>query len=129
MFSHVTLGVTDFDRALTFYSPILESLGHMLKFNEPPNMAGWMPDGSSHTLFVICRPYDEKPASPGNGSMVAFAAARRAQVEQCHAAALEYGGTCEGPPGLRPHYHPDYFGTYFRDPDGNKICVVCHAPG
>ena len=42
--------------------------------------------------------------------------------------ALSHGATCEGHPGLRPHYHPDYYGAYFRDLDGNKICVVCHLP-
>lgn len=128
MFSHVTLGITDFNRALSFYAPILEALGHEPKFSEPPNMAGWMPATSPHKLFVICRPFDERPAGSGNGSMVAFAATRRAQVDQCHTAALQNGSACEGQPGLRPHYHPDYYGAYFRDPDGNKICVVCHRP-
>ncbi|OXH86721.1 glyoxalase, partial [Burkholderia multivorans] len=52
----------------------------------------------------------------------------RAHVDRCHALALQHGGTCEGPPGLRPHYHRDYYGAYFRDPDGNKLCVVCHRP-
>ncbi len=48
--------------------------------------------------------------------------------EQRHQTALGNGGTCEGPPGLRPQYHDNYYGAYFRDPDGNKICVACHAP-
>ena len=50
----------------------------------------------------------------------------RASVDRCHSAALARGGACEGPPGLRPHYHPNYYGAYFRDPDGNKLCVCCH---
>ncbi|KVE06791.1 VOC family protein [Burkholderia anthina] len=57
-----------------------------------------------------------------------FYAPTRAHVDRCHAFALRHGGTCEGPPGLRPHYHRDYYGAYFRDPDGNKLCVVCHRP-
>jgi lactoylglutathione lyase len=60
--------------------------------------------------------------------MTAFLAAHRATVDRCHALALAHGGRCEGPPGLRPHYHADYYGAYFRDPDGNKLCVVCHTP-
>jgi predicted lactoylglutathione lyase len=60
--------------------------------------------------------------------MVALLAQNRAQVEQAHRLALAHGGRCEGPPGLRAEYHPDYYGTYFRDPDGNKLCVVCHQP-
>ena len=50
----------------------------------------------------------------------------RAAVDAFHAAALAAGGTDEGPPGVREHYHPNYYGAYVRDPDGNKICVVCH---
>jgi catechol 2,3-dioxygenase-like lactoylglutathione lyase family enzyme len=50
----------------------------------------------------------------------------RSVVEETHALALANGGKDEGKPGLRPHYHANYYGAYFRDPDGNKICVVCH---
>jgi catechol 2,3-dioxygenase-like lactoylglutathione lyase family enzyme len=60
--------------------------------------------------------------------MLAFAAADRAMVHAAHRAALEHGGSCEGPPGLREQYHPNYYGAYFRDPDGNKLCVACHEP-
>jgi len=49
-------------------------------------------------------------------------------VDRAHATALAQGGACEGPPGLRPHYHADYYGAYFRDPEGNKLCVCCHTP-
>jgi lactoylglutathione lyase len=58
--------------------------------------------------------------------MSAIATNSRAKVDEIHAKALELGGTCEGPPGLRPAYHAHYYGAYFRDPDGNKLCVVCH---
>ena len=58
--------------------------------------------------------------------MIALLAKSRDIVGRSHAAALANGGKCEGPPGLRPHYHPNYYGAYFRDPDGNKICVCCH---
>ena len=60
--------------------------------------------------------------------MVALSASSRAQVDAVHQLALAHGGQCDGPPGLRAHYHADYYGAYFRDPDGNKLCVVCHAP-
>ncbi len=55
-------------------------------------------------------------------------AASRDVVARTHAAALINGGACEGPPGLRPEYHADYYGGYFRDPDGNKLGVCCHEP-
>jgi catechol 2,3-dioxygenase-like lactoylglutathione lyase family enzyme len=74
------------------------------------------------------RPYDRKAASPGNGAMVAYKAPTRAAVDAFHAAALAAGGSDEGAPGIREHYHPDYYGAYVRDPDGNKLCAVCLGP-
>lgn len=52
----------------------------------------------------------------------------RAKVDQVHALALNSGAVDQGQPGLRPHYHPNFYGAYFRDLDGNKICIVCHNP-
>jgi catechol 2,3-dioxygenase-like lactoylglutathione lyase family enzyme len=60
--------------------------------------------------------------------MVAFLAESRALVERAFAVALANGGISEGTPGLRPEYHEHYYGAYFRDPDGNKLCVACHSP-
>ena len=60
--------------------------------------------------------------------MVAFLAETRAVVDEAYAVALTSGGTSEGAPGLRPEYHDHYYGAYFRDPDGNKLCVACHVP-
>jgi predicted lactoylglutathione lyase len=59
---------------------------------------------------------------------VAFVAKTRADVDAFHAAALAAGGTDNGAPGLRPHYHPDYYGAFVIDPDGHNIEAVCHAP-
>jgi predicted lactoylglutathione lyase len=72
------------------------------------------------------RPINGQPASIGNGSTVAFEAPDRRTVDAFHRAGLEAGGTCEGPPGERPHYHPDYYGAYLRDLDGDKLCCACH---
>ena len=60
--------------------------------------------------------------------MVAFLAETRAAVDRAHAVALAHGGRDEGAPGPRPEYHAHYYGAYVRDPDGNKLCFVCHAP-
>jgi lactoylglutathione lyase len=60
--------------------------------------------------------------------MVAFAAPDRATVERVYRLALDHGGASEGAPGLRPEYHAHYYAACFRDPEGNKLCVVCHAP-
>ena len=127
MFSHVFVGVRDFERALRFYTPLMAPLGLKLKFSEPDRpWAGWVAAGAPRPLFLIGSPHDGAAAAPGNGNMTAFLAAGRPDVDRCHAIALAHGGRCGGPPGLRPHYHPDYYGAYFYDPDGNKLCVCCH---
>jgi catechol 2,3-dioxygenase-like lactoylglutathione lyase family enzyme len=129
MISHVHVGIGDFDRAFAFYSAVLPVLDLELKFKEPDKgWAGWMAPGVARPLFLIGRPFDRYPASPGNGQMIALLAADRAAVDRCHELALARGGRSEGAPGLRPHYHADYYGAYFRDPDGNKLCVCCHQP-
>jgi catechol 2,3-dioxygenase-like lactoylglutathione lyase family enzyme len=125
MISHVHVGVTDFSRAERFYAPLMTALGHVLKFSGN-GWAGWKPRDADRPLFLIGAPYDGKPATPGNGQMIALLAPNRKAVEVCHATALAHGGTDAGAPGLRPQYHPHYYGAYFRDPDGNKLCVCCH---
>ncbi len=127
MFSHTHLGVADFPRALAFYSAVMAALGHELKFADQ-DWAGWKAQEAARPLFLIGRPFDGTPASAGNGQMIALLAPSRAVVDRCHAAALAAGGTDEGAPGLRQQYHPDYYGAYFRDPDGNKLCICCHEP-
>lgn len=129
MFSHIMVGVTDFERALAFYKPVLDALGIQFRFQDDTRpWAGWQSAPDPRPLFLIGRPHDKQTHQPGNGQMVAFLAATRSQVDAVHALALASGGTCEGPPGLRPQYHAHYYGAYFRDPDGNKLCVACHQP-
>lgn len=129
MLSHVFTSVTDFERAYAFYSALMQVLGHGERFvDRDKPWAGWHSADASRPFFVICKPYNGQPHQAGNGQMVAFDASHRAQVEQAYRSALALGGVCEGPPGLRAHYHAHYFAAYFRDPDGNKLCVVCHQP-
>jgi catechol 2,3-dioxygenase-like lactoylglutathione lyase family enzyme len=129
MLSHVCIGITDFDRAFRFYSTLMDALGLQLKFCEPEApWAGWVARDAARPLFLIGKPFNGLAASPGNGQMIALLAASREVVDQAHALALSAGATCEGPPGLRPQYHENYYGAYFRDPDGNKLCVCCHDP-
>ena len=127
MISHVHVGIGDFARAWRFYNAILPLLGLEVRFKEPDRgWAGWQEPGRARPLFLIGKPFDGGPASPGNGPMTALLAPDRRAVDRVHAAALAAGGVSEGAPGLRPHYHANYYGAYFRDPDGNKFCVCCH---
>ncbi|MBK8894475.1 MAG: VOC family protein [Propionivibrio sp.] len=129
MFSHVFIGVSDFDRALAFYNPLMATLGIEQRFCESSRpWAGWQSSPGPRPLFLINRPYDEEPPQSGNGQMVAFLAVERSVVDEAFAVAIAHGGTSEGSPGMRPEYHTHYYGAYFRDPDGNKLCVVCHSP-
>ena len=126
-FSHVAIGTDKLSRAMRFYDAVLAPLG--LKRHVTAKVAlGYAPEGfvGINAPFWILRPHDGQPAAPGNGATVAFEAPTRAAVDAFHAAVLANGGSDEGAPGLRPHYHAHYYGAYARDPDGNKLCVVCH---
>lgn len=129
MFSHIFVGVRDFQRAVAFYNPVLAALGLVQRFVEHERpWAGWQLPGQARTLFLVGVPFDGQPHDAGNGQMTAFLASSRAQVDAVYALALAHGGRSEGAPGLRPEYHAHYYGAYFRDPEGNKLCVACHDP-
>jgi lactoylglutathione lyase len=127
VFSHIFVGVKDFDRALAFYQALMPVLGIEERFCERGRpWAGWQSHPEPRPLFLIGRPHDEGPHEVGNGQMVAFLAKDRATVDRAYAVALANGGTPEGAPGPRPQYHAHYYGAYFRDTEGNKLCVACH---
>ncbi len=129
MFSHVTVGARDFARAGAFYDAVLGTLGLQRAHDYPEHgWAGYQRAGTPGPIFWFGKPYDGQPATAGNGVTVAFNAQTRAQVDAFHKQALAHGGSDEGAPGLRAHYHPNYYGAYVRDPDGNKLCCVCHLP-
>ena len=124
MFSHVTLGTNDWQRARPFWIAVMEVLGHPLMFEREGGIAFGTPAGPK---TFIGPPFDRREARPGNGVHVAYLAANRATVDAFYAAALAHGGSDEGAPGVRAHYHPNYYGAYVRDPDGNKLQAVCHS--
>jgi catechol 2,3-dioxygenase-like lactoylglutathione lyase family enzyme len=129
MFSHVNVGVRDFEAGYSFYEAVFECLGLELQFKDGADFcAGWTKTGEARPMILVSKPINEEPHHPGNGQMNAFQASDRATVRRAWAEAIELGGVSEGDPGPRPHYHPDYYGAYFRDLDGNKICVCCHEP-
>lgn len=130
MFSHVMIGARNVDAMARFYDAVLIPLG----LERGPDSAGgprgvcWRVPGQRHPTFDVQEPFDGQAPSAGNGSMVAFMAPSCAAVEAAHAAALAHGGADEGAPGLRARYAPDYYGTYMRDPEGNKLHVVHRGP-
>lgn len=124
MFSHVTIGSSDPDKAAGFYDAVLATLGIAPFFKTEGTLSYGTATGPK--VFIL-KPFNGAAHVPGNGGHVAFLAPDRAAVDAFHAKALELGGSDEGAPGLRPHYHPNYYGAYVRDPEGNKLQAVCHS--
>jgi catechol 2,3-dioxygenase-like lactoylglutathione lyase family enzyme len=118
MIGYVTLGSNDFDKAKAFYDAVLAPLG-CKRTMTIDNIQGYGGAGEG-PMLAVCRPYDGQPATHGNGTMIALAASSRDLVDKTHATALAAGGTDEGAPGLRGE---TFYGAYFRDLDGNKLCV------
>jgi catechol 2,3-dioxygenase-like lactoylglutathione lyase family enzyme len=134
MFTYICLGTNDLARACDFYDPVMAALGlSRCVVDGEPDWEGWAgwgtyrASGQQELALWICRPFDAKAATPGNGTMVALKAQSWAQVDAFHAAALANGGTSEGAPGLRPQYNADFYAAYVRDPDGNKLAAVCRG--
>lgn len=126
MFSHVTVGSNDIARSKGFYDGVTTALG-LVRHLEFPDGIGYGPQDGRAQLWIV-RPLDKQPATVGNGITIGLLADTRPAVDAAYAAAMAAGGKDEGKPGLRTHYHPNYYGAYVRDPDGNKVCIVCHKP-
>ncbi|MCJ1886605.1 VOC family protein [Pseudomonas sp. LA21] len=127
MFSHVTVGAHDLERAGRFYDATLAPLGLKRRAVTPdggPPALCWVTATAPLPRFYVYIPRNGEPSTVGNGSMVAFLATSETAVEAAYAAGLANGGTDEGAPGPRPHYGEGYFGAYLRDPDGNKVHIV-----
>jgi catechol 2,3-dioxygenase-like lactoylglutathione lyase family enzyme len=120
MLDHVTIGVRDLERASAFYDRALRPLGIERLYAEGENFAGYGVAGRAF-FWIGAR---EQVAT---GAHVAFMARDRQTVDAFYAAALAAGGRDNGPPGLRPHYHPDYYGAFVLDPDGHNIEAVCRT--
>ncbi|PHZ85668.1 VOC family protein [Paremcibacter congregatus] len=125
MLGYVMVGTNNMAKAADFYDKILAELGASRTMEEESFIA-WG-TGKGKTDFSITTPNDGNAATVGNGSMMAFYAPDNATVDKIYAMALELGGTCEGPAGLRPEYAPNFYAGYFRDLDGNKMNVF-HYP-
>lgn len=126
MLDHVGVEVGDFARSKAFYEAALESLGIelVMEFGEGAAGFGKETEHGPNPFFWI----QERGRPAVSGAHVAFGARTTEQVDAFHAAALAAGGTDNGAPGLRPIYHPGYYGAFVLDPDGNNIEAVSHQP-
>jgi len=130
MISYATFGVKDKATSLTFFEPVLGALGYQ-KFYEGDTHVGFAVGGNpgGPGTIWIGPPYNGEDAVASNGSMIGLHAPSRAAVRAFHEAALANGGSCEGPPGIREAYGPNFYLAYVRDPVGNKLSAVCMAEG
>lgn len=118
---HLSLGVPAIEPARTFYDTLLATLDCRC-LAATDSLAAY---GNDRVEFLLLKPFDGGPASGGNGTHVAFAAASRAAVDAFHAFAIQNGGGDEGAPGIRDAYPmADVYAAYVRDPFGNKLEVV-----
>ncbi|HTF32250.1 MAG TPA: VOC family protein [Myxococcota bacterium] len=120
MLDHLGLTVSDLGRSQRFYEKALAPLGYAVRTEYAGRFVGFGGDARPTWLGV--------GAAPKTGTHIAFEAPDRATVGRFHAPAIAAGGRDNGAPGLRPHYHPNYYGAFVLDPDGHNIEAVCHRP-
>lgn len=129
MIGYVTLGTNDIEKARAYYDALLAEIGATRKMEFAETGFTLYGTGDRRPGIAVTRPYDGNPATVGNGNMTAIAADSRETVDRLHAKALALGGSDEGAPGLRTPEGPGaFYGAYFRDPDGNKLCVFRMGP-
>jgi catechol 2,3-dioxygenase-like lactoylglutathione lyase family enzyme len=131
---HLSIGVSDLARAKRFYDDVLATIGCTCIFTvDVPGQGivahGYGETGSDHPRFWIGLPEKiDAGCNAKGGTHICFEAKRRADIDAFYAAAIKAGGKDNGKPGLRPHYHPNYYGAFAFDLDGNKIEACSHHP-
>ncbi len=125
MIGYITLGTNDLNKSSTFYDSLLATIGASRFMEEPDYFIAWSRSEEEPALSVTV-PFDKKPASVGNGTMVAIYLQTQKDVDAFYAKALELGARCEGKPGFRPDdATTGFYAGYFRDLDGNKLNAFC----
>jgi len=124
MLAYIMVGTNNLKRSAKFYDAALAPLG-LAQSGGDARYIGYAPKNApTKAKFFVTKPYNKKPATFGNGTMISLEAKSRRAVDGFHAAALAAGGTDDGKPGPRPAGGSNY-AAYVRDPDGNKICAYC----
>ncbi len=130
MIGYVTLGTNHIAAAQAYYDALLGMIGatRLMDSPEPNGFTMWGTQWDAPGI-ALTRPYNGQAASPGNGPMIGIPLDDRAKVDAFYARAIELGGSDEGPPGLRGPEGPHaFYGAYFRDPEGNKLCAYKLGP-
>jgi predicted lactoylglutathione lyase len=127
MIGYALVGSNDLTKAKAFYDDLLGSIGarSVMEHRSGGRIYAVTP---GDPMFGVVAPVDEAPATVGNGTMISFSAHSRQQVDEFHARALELGAIDEGGPGIRGNDPDGFYGGYFRDLDGNKLCVYRYGP-
>lgn len=123
MYNHVTVGSNDLERSRAFYDAMLSPLDMDCAASD--GRLRYMGDG---TVLVVLTPRDGNAATFGNGVTIGLRAATREAVDLSYAGGMANGGTCEGPPGVRPGSPFRNYVAYLRDPEGNKFCLLWPNP-
>jgi len=127
MLDHVSIPVSDLERAGAFYDAVLATI-ELRRCKQVPGGIGYGANPRAAPCFWILKRKDAHSAEPGVGLHLSFQAPTRASVAAFHAHALQAGGTDAGAPGLRPEYTAPFYGAFVRDLDGFKIEAVCRQP-
>ena len=123
MIGYVTIGVNDMEKAKSFYTELLSPLGAKVLMDM--GRIAMIGTGMDAPMLAVCVPYNEGDPAPGNGNMVALNPGSKENVDKLYHKAIELGATDEGEPGQR--IDDVFYGAYFRDPDGNKMCFFQFA--
>jgi catechol 2,3-dioxygenase-like lactoylglutathione lyase family enzyme len=118
MIGYTTIGVSDMERAKTFYSELFAKQGAKVVMDM--GRIAFVGTKRGEPMLAVCEPYNKEAPTPGNGNMIAFPTSTKEEADALYARAIELGATDDGAPGQRI---PDrFYGAYVHDPDGNKIC-------
>jgi len=123
MIDHMTFSVKDIEKTKAFYAKGLETLGYTLAFEDEfdgAKIVGFSKNSKIDTWFV-----QKNPVS--GPTHIAWTASSREMVDDFYAACISAGAKDNGKPGPRPHYHPNYYGAFVIDPDGNNVEACCHT--
>lgn len=130
MIDHMSIQVADYEKSRTFYLQALGPLGYVVVMELdrkqipqlPSEKVGGLGEGGKPDFWL------SQASTPSTPQHLAFRAASRAAVDAFYAAAIAAGAKDNGPPGVRPHYHPNYYGAFVIDPNGHNLEAVCHDP-